>query len=637
MLPLRRRILPRGNRLLGTVPGSGARPTLPRASFTATDGLLYVLILGLGTLPFFLYEKAPGFINADVYYVDLADSLLHHHYYSANFVSERVQPPGLPVLIALICATLGCTHDALIRTMPVFLTLGFLLSYEVIRRQRGRPIAAASCLLLASSPDIFPWVTSRLWPSFPYFLLSMIVLLLIPKLETSQRGPRRLLAGLLLCFLLTAAVIVESAGIALISAMVAWLILSFFGDLEIARSRLKLFLPVVLFALLAEVLWLQRGSNPRDWPLPGRGESYLSQLRLKSGNYPELGLASTKDKVLRVENNLKESTVFLGQILLRRWISPSWASIGVAGCIILVVLGLWSSLWRSNSQLCALYFICYECIYLLWPWFSGVLRFALAVLPLACLYLAEGVWALRQWSRQYPRRVATLFLPLSILLAFFAGGEAWRAEAGRGLQEKISVIFWITSAFICARFMCRGPLPSSNRLSWGQGFLGKRYTVGGLSFHPVQLFVILAIAYLVTIGVAAEIRMGRENLISGSTKLENTPEIQAARWIQSHTDPNVVIASREVGLVYHWSRRRVIWFPPITNPKVLMQGIREHHINYVIVINRNFSYYLPQETICFDLLYSSYPEAFRLVEMRGQVRIYEVLQDSVVSVVERTN
>jgi hypothetical protein len=59
-----------------------------------------------------------------------------------------------------------------------------------------------------------------------------------------------------------------------------------------------------------------------------------------------------------------------------------------------------------------------------------------------------------------------------------------------------------------------------------------------------------------------------------------------------------------------------------------MQGIREHGIQYVVVIHTDFNYYLPSETVCFDLLYTAYPEAFRLVEEKGQLRIYEVLLDS---------
>ncbi len=72
----------------------------------------------------------------------------------------------------------------------------------------------------------------------------------------------------------------------------------------------------------------------------------------------------------------------------------------------------------------------------------------------------------------------------------------------------------------------------------------------------------------------------------------------------------------------------MIWLPPITNPKVLMQGIREHRIQYVVVIHTRFNYYVPSETVCFDLLYTAYPRVFHLAKEQGELRIYEVLPDS---------
>jgi hypothetical protein len=118
--------------------------------------------------------------------------------------------------------------------------------------------------------------------------------------------------------------------------------------------------------------------------------------------------------------------------------------------------------------------------------------------------------------------------------------------------------------------------------------------------------------------------MGRENLVSGPKRLEDTPEIQAARWIRSHTDSNDVVVARQISLIYHYAKRKVVWFPPITDPKVLMSGIREHHAKYVIVVDRDYSYYLPPEADCFAVLNRAYPDAFRLVEKERQLRIYEV-------------
>jgi Dolichyl-phosphate-mannose-protein mannosyltransferase len=599
-----------------------------RHSLNGLDLCVYVLLLGLGALQFLFIERAPGFVNDDVAFFDRADTLLHHLSYSANFVRERVQPPGFPATLAIIYAITGGTHDTMLRAMCVFITLGFLLSYEVIRRQRGRPIAAATCLLLASSPSLFPFFTSWLWPSFPYFFVSMFVLFLVPRLEAEGTRRRQFFSASLVILLLTAAVMIQSAGIALVGGLLGWAALSYLGDRAVGSQHLKLILPIILIPLLAQVLWLRQGTNPKDWPVAGYGDSYLAQLKLKSGNYPEMGLASTKDVVLRVKRNAKDRTLFLGETLTHLWINPSWASPLVAGPVVLILLGVGCSLLKSDLQLCALYYIGYECIYLLWPWSFEVPRFALPVLPLACLYLAEGGLALVRWSRQYARRVGAIFLPLAMTLTFFSVVQIRQAETGSGLQNKISIIFWLACTFVCVRLVWKGPVTSWDSLSKWQTLLDKKYSMVALSVSPVQLLGAFVVTYLIFTGVAADISIGRQNLVSGMAKFENSPEIQAARWIEYHTDPNAIIASRIMGLIYHYSRRRVIWFPPIANPRVLMEGIRKHHIGYVVIVDRSFNYYLPGETTCFDLLYAAYPRAFRLAEAKGRVKIYEVLQDS---------
>ena len=57
--------------------------------------------------------------------------------------------------------------------MAVFGTLGFLVTYELLRHQAPRVVAAAICLLLISSPRYFFLVTQWVVPSFPYFFTSI--------------------------------------------------------------------------------------------------------------------------------------------------------------------------------------------------------------------------------------------------------------------------------------------------------------------------------------------------------------------------------------------------------------------------------------------------------------------------------
>jgi hypothetical protein len=593
--------------------------------FGFVDWLVCALILSLGAMQFILIERAPGFVYEDVAYVDLAQSLLYQHSYTWDFAPERVQPPGLAAILAATCATAGCSQSTLLHTTPVFFTAGLLLAYVLVRRQRGFLIATASCLLLAASPELFPFVTSRFWPSFPYLFVSLLILLLVPKLEAAAAWPSRLCAGLLLGSLLAAAMMIQSAAIALIGALLAWALLAFSGDARVAKQRLTLIIPAILLSLLAQVLWMRQGSDYKDWALPGRGDSYLAQLKVKNGNDPELGMASPKDIGLRVAENVKQNTLFLGEIFTHRWIDPSWASIGVGGLLLLVSLGVARSLLRSEGRLCALYFIGYEFIYLLWPWSFETPRFTLPVLPLALLYLAEGVLALRDWCSQYPRAVGAAFLPLTTILTFLAAREGWEAGSGHGFQNKMSAMFWIVCTSACVVLVWKGSRPTWKLPEWWQKIVAFSDSGDRTVFRPTRLLGTVVLTGLVAVGVAAEIPIGRANLTSGLTKFENSPDIHAAHWLQLHTDPNVIVASRQTGVLFHYSGRRVLWFPPITDPKVLLQGLREHHVSYLIVVDHKFSYYLPAETVCFALLQKAYPEAFRLVEASGQLKVYEFL------------
>ena len=601
-------------------------PTRTLVSPTALDIIACAFILVTGLLSFHFYQRSPDFPYEDVSYVELAKSLLHDGSYAFNFKMEKVQPPGFPALLALLCATLGCTHNVLVRAMPVFFTLGLLASYVLIRRVMGCRVAAASCLLLSSSPVFFSAVTARLWPSFPYLFTSMLVLLIAPNVEAAKTKRMKFLLATLLCFLLVASVLIQSAGIALIGGLLCWLILSFLDDRATARSRLKIYLPIVLVALFAEALWMHQGSNPREWPLSGFPGSYMSQLKLKNGNNPELGLASTADIVSRVDKNLRERTSLFVELMMRHWISPSYSTVGSSVPLILILIGVWSSILRRENQILTWYFIGHESIHLLWPWTLEV-RFFLPVAPLACLYFFKGITAFAAWARQYPRRVGAWCLPLFSVVGIHSAIRGWQAEVASGWQWKFSAMFWIFSATLAARMIWSGPLHFFERVHSELGLFGKRYSVRKRSFTVEQAMGAMVVVSLIAIGMVKEIPIARANLSFDEAQLYAIPDIQGARWIASHAEPDAIVAARRVPLVYHYAHRKVVWFPPISNPRVLLQGIREHNIRYIIVIERDFSYYLPPDEYCFKLLSEAFAEAFRLVEASDRVKIYEVLPE----------
>jgi len=604
----------------------GGPPRKELTSFNFADIFWCGLLVISGLLSFLLYQRSPDFPYEDVRYVELAKSLLHSGTYAFNFAPERVQPPGFSVILALLCGTLGCRYDVLVRSMPIFFTVSLLLSYMLIRQKLGRGVAAGACLLLSTSPILFSGITSRLWPAFPYFCTSMLALLAVRWLEGAKTHRARILLGVLLCFLIIASTLIQSSGIALIGALFCWLVVSSKRDPTHSLSRLKVYLPIILLAVFAEGLWMAQGSNPPEWPLHGYPNSYLSQLKLKSGNNPELGLASLTDVASRIDSNLRQTTELFLELLTQHWVNPSYSTAGISVTLILIFLGLGSSIFANGGKLEDWYFILYEGIYVLWPW-SLEVRFFLPVAPLACFFLVKGTLALADWCSRYPRKIGACCLPLSVVLGVNATIHGWRAGLTSGLQFKFSAIFWFFCAAVSLRMIWSGPLRFFERLRSNLGVLGKRYSVWGHSLNLVQLLGALVVLCLVVTEIAADVPVARANLSFNAATLAQMPDIAAARWINEHADPNDVVAARRVPLVYHYCLRRVIWFPPITDAIVLMKGMREHNVRYVIVVNRDYNYYQPPDTYSFKQVSQAFPQAFRLAESNGPVEIYEVLPD----------
>jgi hypothetical protein len=77
--------------------------------------------------------------------------------------------------------------------------------------------------------------------------------------------------------------------------------------------------------------------------------------------------------------------------------------------------------------------------------------------------------------------------------------------------------------------------------------------------------------------------------------------------------------------VYHYSGRRVIWFPASTDPQLLMAGIRRHHISIIVVTEDDDrqSYWKPSDRHCFRVLMRAYPALFRQVHHGAHEEVYE--------------
>jgi hypothetical protein len=80
--------------------------------------------------------------------------------------------------------------------------------------------------------------------------------------------------------------------------------------------------------------------------------------------------------------------------------------------------------------------------------------------------------------------------------------------------------------------------------------------------------------------------------------------------------------ARHLPVSYHYSDRNTIWFPPSSNPNLLLEGIKRHKIDFAIVILRDESYYLPSEEDSMSALLSAYPGVFEMIHEGPKFKIY---------------
>jgi 4-amino-4-deoxy-L-arabinose transferase-like glycosyltransferase len=628
---------------------TGASPVLvpkPESSASKSSGLIqrvrgasipvglvdaavysYLLVMGLFQLTHYFRSSD---LLADATYPELARSILEHASYQIRFLPQTTLPPGLPLILALVGRFAGLTPAVLFSVIAVSATLGLIAAYEFLRRVEGRGIAAVASLLLASSPSMFIFNATVVFPEMPYLLASMLALLLAFKIDRSEYGKALIGWELLLGVVLAFAVLIRSVGIALLAGVFAWTVTSMLWTRPAGKRRLKRFAIPLLLGLVAQLSWgvWAHRHQTLEWQLPGFPESYLSQLKVKDGQYPELGLAHLVDIPGRVAHNAEMRSVAFWEIVTRKHVAAFWPSPAIAGVVLLIIAGLASSFLRG-AQLHDWYFLGYEAIFLLWPWETRD-RFLFPVVPLTCLYLWRGVKTLWRYSVQQPK-ISALWLGvvgsfLSFSSAAFAlgitGFVAGPSAASDKLQFMLATLFWgILAAAGIATFLFY-PRDSADRVRITRRF--NRIPRSDTLLFSFRLIAILTVAALMVSGAEQIHARGRDNLNPDITEQAFYPEVEAAEWIRTHEPPDVVLMSREPEFVFHYTHRRVVWFPPISDPKVLMEGIRRYHVGVIIVARHPDSYWWPPEDVCFQSLLRAYKEDFHLSQEGPNYQIFEV-------------
>jgi hypothetical protein len=603
------------------------QPEQRDTSYRLADFLIIVCILILGALAFVSRDRASDFLYDDAYYVDCAKSLLARGFYGILDRPETTQPPGVSAALALLCLAGGCTRAAFLSAMAVFETLGFLACYELLRRLAHRAVAGCICLLLMSSSLYFSLATQWISTCFPFLFATMTALLVARKLEKAASRGSQFAWGFLLAVLLAASLMFGSTAIALLGSIVVWIAGSMLRDRPLAVIRLQKFLAVLLVAAAVEGIWMSR--KPFDeWPrVPGFPGPYAQQLFLRNGHDPGLGRATLSDIPARIGQKAFEQSLMLAEDIFRRWIDPSWASLLLMGPLLLIFLGWFYSVWSTGGGIEEWYFAGAECILFLWPWRLDPRSF-LPLAPLACLYAWRGMFGVVFFAKYKARPLGAIWLPIAAVLAYVS----WRWMYGiplsgpishAGLQDECSLAVWTLSGILAAWMICKGATWMDSFARFGNWI---SHWIKPLPIRPkgmAQLLGGAVVAGLVFLGLAEQLDMRRGNLDLTAAQHRPPADLEAALWVREHTDSDAVVMARQVPITYHYAGRMMVWFPPSSDAQILMEGIRKYKVNYVILIHRKQSYFLPPEEDCFAAVLAANPNTFRLVVESARYRIYK--------------
>lgn len=582
------------------------------------DIYVYVLLVAFGGLQLALSCRTSEFTE-DPYYYELARSILAKTGYGFNFRPEPMIPPGFPALLALLIVAVGHSYAVLVRSMAFFTTLGLIIAYKFLKLEEGRGVAGVTCLLLASSPGLFEFSTRMLFSDMPYFFTSMFLLWALARLDSvTNRARTRALWWALCVLLLLASILLRSTGIALAGGILGWLAVSLFRERKLGKSRLAIFLPLVVVGLAAEagwVLWAER--HPvSQWPVHGYQESYVTQLKLKNGNNPELGMATWQDVLKRPLENEDDMAASMFGLFSHKDMAPAWYSPGTVIPLALMLIGLAYSFRKTGGGITEWYFVGYQFLFLFWPW-NYEFRFQVPVAPLAALFMWRGGALLWQWARSMPRQAGAIAFGVAALGILGTAAWGWRIRHPPALA---CIAMWTVVACLSAVILAGG----RNLMRKLSLLLESAVSVRGVPVSRAKMAGGLALTCMLATGAWMQAVAGVENLRSVP---ETDPSIEAAEWIREHSAPDAVVMARWEARVYHYSKRRVIWFPASTDPKLLMAGICRHHIRFIIITDTDDSksYWKPSEGHCFQTLMCAYPAQFRHVHQGAHEQVYELV------------
>jgi hypothetical protein len=534
----------------------------PRAAVNRRTVVVIWLILSLA-LPAFAPHRYLLSGDPDKY-VLLAGAMSRGEPYEVNGRPETRFSPGFPGL--LVPAALFARDDfGVASRWAAFLSaLVFPLTYWWAARRGSRfPLAIATATV--SSTTFLQLATGNPMADPAFTAVSLAFLGWADAWER-EPAPKSWGNALLGAILLTAAVAIRSAGIALIAAYALAVAVRAITGRQGAHRVIPRALP-----LLTSIAYLWAWSwwaNHIHRPLyPGDAtNSYMQYVTLLDPHQPALGRASMVEVFGRLLPGLRAQAAHAGELLTQiPSIAPVWFSPLVALPLLLVLAGLVQDI-RRHELLVPAYLVGYGVLLALWPFDEGR-RFLLPALPLLLCYVGRGLGRLADAVRAGDARVQRWLIAVGSVCLAGVLITVVRQQAGPSRQQLFSVGVW--SILLAGAAFARRPVAAR----WSR-MMGDRSAV-----WVTGLTIAFTAAGIVQVAPA----LAANAKDTGPEEITAAALNRAATWMRSNTPDSAIVQAGWSSRLHAATHRRVVPFPHSTEAFVEID--REFSPQYLVVLD----------------------------------------------------
>ena len=464
-------------------------------------------------------QRVPSLTTADddATYVLLARSLRDGGYNSIHLVGAPFHtkyPPVFPALIAGVSALVGESIDAFAAMNIALSVAGLVLIFAAAKRLLP-PVVALGALAMAATSPFLQGISGTVM-SEPAFL--GLIALTVWTLSRMPLTPRAIAIA---CVFATLAVLTRTAGVTLVVAVIALLVL------ERQWRAAALYGGLIALVVVGVSLWL------RARAMPELAADYISDVVTTGSQQRPNPAAVVGGRVL------ENAPQYAGTLL---WVLSVPA---IGGTIVdnlfwliiaCVALGAGLVFFWRTWKIVPLFAATYGALLLVWPWVLG--RFLIPLLPLLAAVFLTGIHVLV--SRWGPRAASAAVIAVVAIIAFTGVSRAAIKVATRSQCEREQAMLSPScfnadqlSFFAAARYIGEQTPPSSIVLSAKEGtffYLSNRRLVPSDSINALptaaaaEFLKRQQVAYAVVSHVSFEGRPLSDRLLSACEYLEPAAE-----------------------------------------------------------------------------------------------------------------